>query len=76
MAPPGKLGIVMDTSSNGPVIHRVKPGSVLEGLVFHGDIVVALDEEDTTGWSAQSFTRLIIKKSKFERKITVLRAKH
>jgi len=72
IAPPGKLGIIIDTSSQGPIVHTVKPGSVLEGLLFEGDLIVAVDDEDTSEWSAHSLTRLMAKKSKFERKITVL----
>ena len=72
VAPPGKLGIIIDTSSQGPIVHSVKPGSVLEGLLFEGDLIVAVDDEDTSEWSAHSLTRLMAKKSKFERKITVL----
>ena len=71
-APPGKLGIIIDTSSQGPIIHSVKEGSVLEGLVFAGDLIVALDDEDTSDWSAHNLTRLVASKSKCERKITVL----
>jgi hypothetical protein len=45
---------------------------VLEGLVFAGDLIVALDDEDTSDWSAHNLTRLVASKSKCERKITVL----
>ena len=72
VAPPGKLGIIIDTSSQGPIIHIVKPGSALEGLVFDGDLIIAVDDEDTSDWSAHYLTKLMAQKSKYERKITVL----
>ena len=72
LAPPGKLGIIIDTSSQGPIVHSVKDESVLEGLVFAGDLIVGLDDEDTSSWSAHHLTKLVASKSKCERKITVL----
>jgi hypothetical protein len=72
MAPAGKLGIIIDTSSQGPIVHSVKKESVLEGLVFEGDLIIALDDEDTSTWSAHNLTKVVASRSKFERKITVL----
>jgi len=74
VAPPGKLGIIIDTCSEGPIVHSVKPTSPLEGLMFKGDLVVAVDGENTREWSAHYLTKLVAKKSRFERKITVLRS--
>ncbi|KAL3802056.1 hypothetical protein HJC23_010812 [Cyclotella cryptica] len=72
IAPPGKLGIIIDTSSKGPIVHSVKDESVLEGLVFAGDLIIALDDEDTSNWSAHHLTKYVAAKSKCERKITIL----
>ncbi|KAL7486700.1 hypothetical protein ACHAW6_012298 [Cyclotella cf. meneghiniana] len=72
VAPPGKLGIIIDTSTKGPIVHSVKDESVLEGSVFAGDLIIALDDEDTSNWSAHHLTKLVAAKSKCERKITVL----
>jgi len=74
VAPPGKLGIIIDTCSEGPIVHGVKVGSPLEGLIFKGDLIVAIDDEDTREWSAHFLTKLVAKKSKMTRKITVLRS--
>ncbi len=73
LAPPGKLGIIIDTCSEGPIVHNIKDGSALEGLIFKGDLIVAVDDEDTTEWSAHYLTKLVAKKSNLTRKITVLR---
>lgn len=71
--PPGKLGIIIDTCSEGPIVHSVKQTSPLEGLIFKGDLVVAVDDEDTREWSAHYLTKLVAKKSMYERKISVMR---
>jgi hypothetical protein len=73
IAPPGKLGIIIDTCSDGPIVHSVEGGSPLEGLIFKGDLIVAIDNEDTREWSAHNLTKSIVKKSKMARKFTVLR---
>lgn len=74
LAPPGKLGIIIDTCPEGPVVHSIKDNSPLLGLIFTGDMIVAIDDEDTTGWSAHYLTRLVAQKSKVTRKLTVLRS--
>ncbi len=73
IAPPGKLGIIIDTCSEGPRVHSIKGGSSLEGLIVKGDLILAVDDEDTTEWSAHYLTKLVAKKSNTTRKITVLR---
>lgn len=60
VAPPGKLGIIIDTCSEGPIVHNVKPNSPLEGLIFKGDLVIAVDDEDTREWSAHYLTKLMV----------------
>ena len=60
VAPPGKLGIIIDTCSEGPIVHSVKPTSPLDGLIFKGDLVVAVDGEDTREWSAHYLTKLMV----------------
>ena len=72
-APAGKLGIIIDTCSEGPIVNRVKDTSPLVGLIFKGDLVVAVDGEDTREWSAHYLTKLVAKKSSCERKFTVMR---
>jgi hypothetical protein len=71
-APPGKLGIVIDTTLEGPVVHKVNPGSPLEGVVWPGDIIIAIDNVDTRAMSASAITQLMIKTAKQRRKLTIL----
>lgn len=72
IAPPGKLGIVIDTTLEGPVVHKVNPGSPLEGHVYPGDIIVAIDDVDTRAMSATAITSLMVKTANQERRLTVL----
>jgi len=71
-APAGKLGIIVDTSSDGPVVHSIKADSPLVGKVFTGDYIVAVDDEDTSNWSAHYVTKLVARKSGSVRKLTLL----
>jgi hypothetical protein len=72
-APPGPIGIVVDTSKEGPAVHSLKSTSPMLGLINPGDLIIALDDEDTRIMTAASLTRLMAKKSRQkERKITLL----
>lgn len=72
-APSGPIGIVVDTSKNGPAVHSLKSTSPMMGLINPGDLIIALDGEDTRKMTAASLTRLMAKKSRQkERKITLL----
>ena len=71
-APSGPIGIVVDTSKEGPSVHSLKSTSPMMGLISPGDLIVALDGEDTRKMSAAALTRLMAKKSRQkERKITL-----
>ena len=75
-APPGPLGIVIDTTAEGPMVHSLKPTSRLAGLLQPGDLVVGLDDIDTRGMTAATLTRLMAKRSQqAQRKITLLSAR-
>ncbi|KAL7494980.1 hypothetical protein ACHAWT_003569, partial [Skeletonema menzelii] len=71
-APAGKLGIVVDTSNDGPIIHSIKGDSPLLGKVFPGDYITAIDGEDVSNWSAHQVTKLVALKSGSIRKLTLL----
>lgn len=71
-APPGKLQIVIHSTKDGPAVHSVKPGSSLEGHIFPGDLIIAVDNVDTRTFKAEEVMKMMSSKSGFERKITVL----
>jgi len=74
IAPPGPLGIIVDSTSAGPMVHSMKPSSQLIDLIRPGDLIVGLDDIDTRGMTAPTLTRLMAKKSQQpQRKITLLR---
>lgn len=68
----GKLGIVIDTTLEGPVVHQVNPKSPLQGLMFPGDIIVAVDDVDTRAMTASAITALMVRTSAVRRTLTVL----
>ena len=71
-APPGKLGVVIDSTSKGPVVHEVKGGSPLEGIVFPGDRIIAIDGEDTRTLPASMVTKIMAAKKDQQRRMTLL----
>ncbi len=62
IAPPGKLGVVIDTTRNGPVVHQVKAGSPLENIVFAGDRIIEIDGIDTRGMTASNVTKIMARR--------------
>jgi hypothetical protein len=72
IAPPGKLGIVIDTTLEGPVVHKINPQSPLEGFLFAGDIIVGIDDVDTRAMSASAITALMVRTANTRRKLHVL----
>ncbi|CAB9497855.1 expressed unknown protein [Seminavis robusta] len=74
-APAGALGIVVDTTKDGPAVHSLKQTSPMLGLINPGDLIVGLDAQDTRSMTAATLTRLMASKSnQKERKITLLAA--
>ena len=64
-APPGKLGVVVDTPDSGPaVVFTVKESSVLQGELQVGDRLLAVDEMDVTALSPVNISRLITTRSR------------
>jgi membrane-associated protease RseP (regulator of RpoE activity) len=74
-APPGKLGVVIDTPDDGaPVVHAVKDSSVIADKITVGDKLVAVDDEDVRSMTAIKVSKLISRKSANpSRKLTVIR---
>lgn len=60
-APPGKVGVAIDVQDGQPVVHKVKKGSPLEGLLQPQDIIVAIDDVETNCMSAADVTHLMVK---------------
>ena len=58
-APQGPLGIIIDTTPEGPMVHAIKPTSQLLGSIAPGDIIVGLDSVDTRQMTAPTFVTLI-----------------
>ena len=74
-APPGKLGVVIDTPDDGaPVVHAVKDSSVIADKIQVGDKLVAVDDEDVRAMTAIKVSKLISRKSaNASRKLSIIR---
>ncbi|KAL7567124.1 hypothetical protein ACA910_009451 [Epithemia clementina (nom. ined.)] len=74
-APPGKLGVVIDTPNQGaPVVHAVKDSSVIANLISVGDQLIMVDDIDVSDMTAIKVSKLISKRSANpQRKLTVVR---
>ena len=74
-APAGAIGIVVDTTKKGCIVHSLKKSSPMQGLMNPGDLIVALDDFDVRKMNAASLTKLMAKKSQqAERKFTLIPA--
>lgn len=72
-APPGALGIVVDTTDKGCIVYSLKKSSPMQGLMNRGDLIIGLDNFDVKNMSAASLTKLMAKKSEQEeRKFTLV----
>ena len=74
--PAGPLGIIVDSTPIGPIIHSIKPSSHLLTVLSPADLIVGLDGINTRGLSAPSLTRLMAKKiQQPDRVLTIMRHK-
>jgi len=72
-APPGALGIVVDTTKKGCIVYSLKKSSPMQGLMNRGDLIIGLDNFDVRNMNASSLTKLMAKKSEqAERKFTLM----
>jgi len=72
VALPRKLQIVIHSTKDGLTIHDVRPGSLLQGQIFSGDLLVAVDDIDTRMFSAKAVMDVMVARSARQRKLTVL----
>lgn len=72
VAPPGKLGVVIDTPCDGvPMVHAIKDTSVLVENLRVCDRLLSVDGEDTTSMSATQVSRLISSRSRNPSRVLV-----
>mmetsp|Transcript_435 Transcript_435/g.647 ORF Transcript_435/g.647 Transcript_435/m.647 type:complete len:506 (-) Transcript_435:138-1655(-) len=74
-APPGPIGVVVDTTPKGCVVHSLRKTSSMQGLINPGDLIIALDDDDVTKLDASELTKLMARKAQqTERKFTLIAA--
>ncbi|KAL7456720.1 hypothetical protein ACHAWC_008197 [Mediolabrus comicus] len=72
-APPGKLGVALDIFNGQPVIQKIRKGSPITGMLQVGDIILAIDDVDTSCMSLAEVTFLMVKNMERVRRITFVR---
>lgn len=73
--PPGKLGMIIDSpdANAPPVVHTIKPESILVATVQAGDWLLAVDGCDVTHCTAVQVSQLISAQSDQQRTLVFLR---
>ena len=72
-APPGKLGIVIDTSTGKPVVYQVHRLSSIKEHIAIGDVLCEIDGVNTRSMSHTAISALMSANAKNERRFTVER---
>lgn len=72
-APPGKIGVAIDVFNGQPTVHKVRKGSPLENMLRANDVILSIDDVDTSCLSAADVTQLMVKRMDRVRKITFVR---
>ena len=76
-APPGGLGIVIDSNEEGPFVHEIKATSPLHGQVDKGDKILCIDGWSCTGQNSHAVANWIKKKPKNDEQVLVMQgSKH
>ena len=71
--PSGKLGIVVDTTVDGPRVNRLKDGSPLTKFIFPGDLIVKIDDFETSSMSKADLAALMTRTMDKTRLFSILR---
>jgi PDZ domain len=69
--PAGRLGITIDTAKGSPIIYSVDSDSPVAGMLKPGDVILAIDDVDTTSMVATEIAELIAAKAAHERRFIV-----
>jgi len=72
-APSGRLGISIYTVNGISVVHKIYPGSPLDGMLCEKDRIVGVDEIDTSTMDSADVTQLMSDRMNNTRKITYVR---
>ena len=75
IAPPGRLGVVFKGDETGPghSVHKVRDSSDLAGQLLPGDMVVSVNEIDTSTYDHDQMAALLSSQGNQERKLVVMR---
>ena len=60
-APPGPLGLILETNDKGPLICGISSDSPLIGLIEVGDIILSVDNVNAQNMDPTLFTKHVLK---------------
>ena len=69
--PPGKIGVVVDASEDGPVIQEVYQSSPLKGRINPGDRILGINGTPVEGLSQESLAILMASQADKEREFEI-----
>ena len=69
--PPGKIGIVIDASDDGPIVQEVYPSSPVKGRIYRGDRIVGINGTSVDGMSQEDLVILMASSTDKEREFTI-----
>ena len=69
-APPGSLGVGLKTVHGFPMVSKLKPGSPLAKTLKPNDIIIAIDDVETSRLPASAVTNIMSSRRHSTRKIT------
>lgn len=69
--PAGKIGIVIDTSDEGPVVHEVHVSSPVKGRIYPGDRITGVNGTSTHGMSQENLAILMASLKDKEREFQI-----
>lgn len=73
LAPRGPLGIILHPSTIGPMIYCINAKSPMVGILFPGDVILAVETQSTIDWKVSVLTLYIVRSSSRPRLFTILR---
>lgn len=70
-APPGKLGVALNVTPEGPTVRHIKDQSPMEGLLFVGDVILEINEHVTKHMTTSAIYKILEETRGVQRWMTI-----
>ena len=71
VAPPGRLGITVDTTVDGAAVHAIHEQSPLRGFLFPGDLILSINNTSTRGITGDQLRTILTETARQRREMEV-----